>query len=212
MTKEINVIIAEDHPLSRLASRTALERSSEIKVTGEVETGFELIDELRVNNYDLILLDINLPQKSGIEILKQLKAWKTLPPVLIHSIYNEREYAMRAFNAGAKGYIMKDAEPDDLIAAVKRVAQGRTYMSDTVQEMLINKTENIAPHQKLSDREFEIMLYLAKDLPLKQIGNRMSISPKTVSTHRARILEKMNLKSNAEIALYVYKNRLDPAM
>lgn len=212
MTKEINVIIAEDHPLSRLASRTALESSAEIRVTGEVETGFELIDELKVNSYDLILLDINLPQKSGIEILKQLKAREALPPVLIHSIYNEREYAMRAFNAGAKGYIMKDAEPDDLINAVKRVAHGRTYMSDAVQEMLLNKSENIYPHQKLSDREFEIMLYLAKDLPLKQIGDRMSISPKTVSTHRARILEKMGLKSNAEIALYVYKNRLEPAM
>lgn len=212
MTKEIRVIIAEDHPLSRLASRTALERSPEIKITGEVESGFELITKLKESNYDLILLDINLPKKNGIEILKQLKTKKKKTPVLIHSIYNERDYALRAFDAGAKGYIMKDVEPDELIDAVKKVAIGKTYMSESVQEMLLNNKENAVPHQTLSDREFEIMLCLAKDLPLKEIGDKMSISPKTVSTHRSRILEKMSLRNNAEIALYVYKNGLDPTM
>lgn len=210
MDKEINLIIAEDHPLARLGVKCALEREPGIKVAKEVDTWFGLVEELFTNEYDLIMLDIDLPQKNGIEIIKQLKERGIDTPVLVHSIHSERDYALRALNAGARGYVKKDASPDELIKAVKKVSSGRAYMSDCVQELLLNDRFNNVPHSKLTDKEYGVMLALAKDYPLTEIGEMFNISPKTVSTHRTRILEKMDFKTNVDIALYVYKNRLDP--
>jgi DNA-binding NarL/FixJ family response regulator len=178
---------------------------------GEASNAEEAARLVREQDWDVIVMDITLGDRSGIEVMKDLKAIRPGLPFLILSMHSETQYARRAFKAGASGYITKDSLPDELARAIKKVAQGGKYVSPTLAEMLVmdvDRSLESAPHERLSDREFEIMRLIGSGKTVSEIARLISRSVKTVSTYRARILEKMGMRTNAEITYYVIQNKL----
>lgn len=211
----IKIIIVDDHPTIREGIKSSLENFS-IKVTGEAENGAELLKKIQKTprDFDVILLDINLPDKSGFEIMEQLKTKEIPIPVLIFSVAPEKDYALRAIKAGAKGYIQKVTDFEEIAEAIKKVVSGKSYMSDTVQEMLRLEIESGGksdiPHHNLSNREFEVMLLFSKGMKNKEIAEKLNISEKTASEYRKRIKEKMCFTNDADLIKYVINHKLDP--
>lgn len=202
----IKIIIVDDHELIRLGIKSMIEREKDIVVADEAINGMELMEKIGNNQYDVVLLDIAMPGRDGIEILKQVKNIKPAIPVLILSIHLEKHYALRALRAGASGFLNKKVDSDEIVKAIRRVYTGKRYISESLADRLANEvTGDLVKllHEKLSDREFEIMLLLARGLSLGEIGNKLNISPKTVTTYRARILTKMGFTTNADITRYV---------
>jgi DNA-binding NarL/FixJ family response regulator len=161
--------------------------------------------------YDVVLLDISMPGRSGLDILKQLKGERPKLPILILSMYSEEQYAMRALRAGASGYMTKESAPDELIVAIRKVSEGRKYVTPSLAEKLaisLELGEEKAPHELLSDREYQVMCMVASGKTIKEIADELSLSVKTISTYRSRILEKLSLKTNAAITHYAVQNRL----
>jgi two-component system invasion response regulator UvrY len=207
----IRLLIVDDHAIVRHGLRQVVSESSDIEVAAEAGSSAEAIRLLRENSYDIVLLDISLPDKNGIETLKQIKRDKPQMPVIMLSMHAEDEFGVRALKAGASGYVNKQSAHDQLVAAIRQVATGRRYISPDLAEELawsIGEGSEKRPHELLSDREFDTLRMLAGGKSLAEIAESLSISPKTVSVYRTRLLEKMKLKNNAEIAHYAVKNGL----
>lgn len=207
----IKVLIADDHTLVREGLKRILVVTSDIVVTGEAGKGQDILDMVGKKNYDVILLDISMPGRSGVDILKQLRAMKPDINVLMLSMHPEDQYAVRSLKAGAAGYLTKDSAPDELISAIRTVSSGRKYVSSSLAETLASYfgTENGRPlHENLSDREYEVMCMIASGMTNKEIAAELSLSAKTISTYRTRILDKMNMKSSAELTRYAVQNQL----
>ena len=207
----IKILIADDHPIVREGLKQILAETSNMVVTDEASNGQGLLNKVWKKDYDVVLLDISMPGRSGLDILKQLRIERPKLPVLILSIHPEEQYAVRALKAGASGYLTKKSAPDELITAIWKVSQGRKYVSSSLAEKLAFELEidtEKPPHETLSDREYQVMCMIASGKTVKEIAEELLLSVKTVSTHRSRILEKMKLKSNAKLIHYAIKNRL----
>jgi len=207
----IRIIIADDHPIVREGLKKVLEKNPDMTVADEVSTGEELINKARTNDYDVVLLDITMPGKGGLEILEQLKKEKPKLRILVLSIHPEEQYAIRVLKAGASGYLSKDKAPYELLEAIRKVAQGGKYVSASLAEKLAFEIENGREkplHENLSNREYQVMCLIASGKTIKNIADELSLSARTVSTYRSRILDKMKMKSNAEITHYAIKQGL----
>jgi DNA-binding NarL/FixJ family response regulator len=207
----IRVLLADDHTLFREGLRHVLSKHPDIVVLAEASNTPELIDKVKEVEVDLIILDIAMPGRDGLAALRELKQMKPDLPILILSMYPEDQYAVRATKAGASGYLTKNKAARELIAAVQRVASGKKYIAPGVGEQLAVELETDSrkpPHKKLSDREYQVMCMIASGKPVRQIAAELSLSVSTISTNRARILQKMKLKNNAEITRYALKEGL----
>lgn len=201
----MRILIVDDHAIVRVGLKQILMEERDGFSFGEAASANEAFKHLSEKDWDLMLLDINLPNKNGIEILKQLRSMNKQVPVLVLSMYPEDQYAVRALKAGASGYMTKEMAPENLLDAVMKVANGGRYISPELAEQLakdIQSGGNSQPHAMLTDREFEIFKLIASGKTVSEIAVELSISVKTVSTYRARILTKMNLKHNADITQY----------
>jgi len=201
----IRVLVADDHAVVRRGVVQILAESPHIVVAGEASCGSEVLRAVRENDYDLVLLDIAMPGGSGLEVLKQLRSLKPDVQVLILSMYPEKQYAMRALRAGAAGYLTKDSAPDELVDAIDRISRGDKYITRSLAQELASELGGNADkelHEALSDREYQVMRLLAAGKSVSEIAAQLSLSVKTVSTYRTRILEKLGLKTTAEIMHY----------
>jgi len=207
----IRVIIVDDHPVVRRGLKQIITAERDMQVVSEAENAREAIHVIQQTPCDAVVLDITLPDASGLEVLNQLKRERPTLPVLIMSIHEEELYALRVFKAGASGYLMKGSVPEELIKAIRKIATGGKYISPSLAERLASKLaspETSSLHGKLSDREFQIMCLIASGKSLKEIGNTLCISGKTVSSYRVRILQKMNMKTNADLTRYALEHHL----
>jgi DNA-binding NarL/FixJ family response regulator len=207
----MKVIVVDDHAVVRRGLSQILENMQEVNSVHEAANGNELMEQLKKEDYDVIVLDITLPGKNGLDVLKEIKIFKQKTPVLILSIHPEEQYAARALKAGASGYITKDSAPEKLVTAVQKIAEGRKYISESLAEKLAGSFDILSPkllHEKLSDREFEVFKMIASGNTVSQIAESLFLSVKTVSTYQSRIYEKTGLKSRSEITLYAIKNGL----
>ena len=207
----IRVLIADDHAVVRRGMLQILEEAADMVAAGQASTGREVLQAVREHDYDVLVLDMAMPDGGGLEVLKQLQTLKPDLPVLILSMHPERQYAVRALKSGANGYLTKESVPDELIAAIRKVASGGKYVSQTLAEKLASELVREAekePHQTLSDREFQVMTLLAAGKSITDVAEELSLSIKTISTYRARILDKLNLKSTAEIMRYAWEHKL----
>ena len=207
----IRVFIADDHGIVRKGMKQILSRTPDIEVAGEASTGQEALEKIWANNFDVVILDISLPGRNGLEILKQIKSQQPKLPVLILSMYPEDQYAVRVLKAGAAGYLTKESDKSELIEAIRRIAQGKKYITPALAERLADELKpgaDKAPHDKLSDREYHLMCLIAKGKNTKEIAAELSLSIKTIGTHRASLLDKMEMKSNAELTHYAIQHKL----
>lgn len=210
--KTIRVLLVDDHAIVRNGVRLMLGEVSDIRVQGEAETAQQALQLVRDQEFDVALVDIAMPDKNGLDLLKLLRAEKPKLAVLILSTYSEEIYAMRALKLGAAGYLTKDSPAEALIAAVHKAAAGRKHVSIALMEKLAGmvggSTSPASPHEALSNRELEVFKRIAAGESLVKIAETLHLSPRTVTTYRTRILEKMDLNSNAEITRYAMENGL----
>lgn len=207
----INVVLCDDHAVLRRGIRDTLIEAHDIQVTGEAGSYSELRDVLRSAPCDVLLLDLNMPGRSGLEVLASLKETHSDIKVLVVSMYPEDQYALRCLKAGAQGYANKAGDPIALIAAVRTVMQGRKYLTAEVAQMLAESLSQAvpeAPHTALSERELQTLIKIASGRRLSDIAEELMLSPKTVSVYRARVLEKLQLTNNAELTVYAIRNQL----
>jgi DNA-binding NarL/FixJ family response regulator len=205
------ILIADDHAAVRTGVKHVLKSEFPGMEFGEACNAPEVLGKVRSQKWNAIILDINLPGRNGLDILKQLKAEKIGIPVLIFSVDNEALVAVRAFKAGAVGYLSKGASCTELVNAIQQLLSGKKYITPSVAELLVShleNPENKAPHELLSDREYQTLLHIASGLTLSQIASRLSLGVSTISTYRARILKKTGLKNNARLTAYVLENKL----
>ena len=206
-----SILIADDHAMLRAGLRHYLEQDRSITAIAESATGAETIEQLRAAPYDLLILDINMPDRSGIDVLRHIRAAHPHTRVLVLSGFPEKQYAVNVLRAGALGYLAKDQAPEELMRAVHTVLDGKRYVSATLSEALTSaggETGDQPLHASLSPREFQILRKIACGRSVSQIAEELCISVKTVSTYRARILEKMNMDSNAALTAYALRNEL----
>lgn len=206
----IKIVIADDHPLFRRGLKHALAETGEITVAAEADNGDELLNQVEKEVFDLVLLDITMPGKNGLDLLKQLKSEHPKLPILILSVHSEDQYAVRFIKAGASGYLTKESAPEQLVEAIRKVAHGGNFASPRITEKLaFNFPGSDRPaHETLSDREYQVFCLIATGTSLTDIGKNLSLSVKTISTHRTRILEKMQMKKNAELIHYAITHNL----
>jgi DNA-binding NarL/FixJ family response regulator len=205
------ILLADDHAIVRRGLVELLRDAFPSARFGEARSAPEAVAQGRTGEWDLVILDISLPGRSGIDALKDLKAARPTLPVLMLSMHPEEQFAIRALRAGAAGYLTKESAPDELVSAVKKILRGGRYVSASLAERLaaeIGSRSGAAPHESLSDREFEVLRGIASGLTLTAIGEKLSVSVQTVSTYRTRLLEKMGMTTNAELAEYVRLNGL----
>ena len=209
----IRVFIVDDHVIVRQGLRRILEEAEGIKVVGEACNGVEALNNIHQLKWDVMLLDISMPEKGGSDTLRQVLEENKHAKVLILSMHTEDQYAIRMMKAGASGYLTKDVAPEKLVEAIHTVVDGKKYISPKVAELMlqeINPNSDKPSHAMLSDREYEVLKLLGSGKTVSEIAATLSLSVKTVSTYRAHILEKMNLKNNAELTYYVIQNGLLP--
>ena len=207
----IRVLIVDDHAIVRRGLRQIVAETGDIVVNGEAETGSQAIKTARQEEFDVMLLDISLPDKNGIEVLKQIKKEQPKLAVLMLSMHGEREFAVRALKAGASGYLTKQSAPAQLVTAIRHVAAGKKYVSPALAEELANAmgVDIEKPlHETLSDREFQTLRLIASGKTLSDMSAELCLSPKTISVYRSRLLEKLKLKNNSDLIRYAIKNRL----
>ncbi len=207
----IKILIADDHPVVRKGLKEIIKENSDMVVAAEAGHGQEVLEKALKKEFDVVVLDISMPGRSGLEVLKQLKRERPKLSVLILSIHPEEHYAVRVLKAGASGYLTKESVPDELIKAIRKISTGRKYISSTLAEKLAFDLESGGEkpaHERLSDREYEVMCLIASGKTLKEIAEKLCLSAKTISTYRSRILEKMKMKNNAELTHYAIKNNL----
>ncbi len=207
----MRILVADDHAIVRKGIRRILEESSSFNSVGEAGSGLEVIERARQGGWDAVVLDLSLPDMSGLDVLKQLKSEFPALPVLILTMHSEDQYAIRALRGGASGYLTKEGAPEQLVAAIQRITAGGKYLSSSLAERLASFLGVGAPfsrHEALSDREFEVLRLMTSGMSLTEIAQKLCVSVKTVSTHRARILQKMGLRNNAELVAYAIKHGL----
>lgn len=207
----IKILVGDDHAIVREGLKQIVAETSDMVVAGVAANGQQVLDQVKENDWDLVLLDIAMPGRGGLDILKQLRSERPGLPVLMLSIYPEEQYAVRALKAGASGYLTKESAPEELIAAIRKVSQGKKYVSSSLAEKLAVYLETDTEkqvHEMLSDREYQVMLMIASGKTVKIIADELSLSVKTISTYRARTLEKMGMKNNAELTYYAVKQGL----
>jgi len=201
----MKILIADDHPIVRKGLREIITESEDVATVDEAANGQEVLEKVWKNQYDVVVLDISMPGKSGLDVLKQLKSGEKTVPVLILSRYPEEQYAVRVIKAGADGFLTKESAPEELINAIKKIARGGKYVSSSLAEKLVVYLENDSgnkPHEKLSDREFQVMLMIAAGKAVQEIADEMCLSINTISTYRKRVLKKMKMTNNAQIMYY----------
>jgi len=207
----IKILIADDHTIVREGLKQIIINTAGMVVTGEAANGQETLDLIRKNNFDVILLDIAMPEKDGLAILKQLKREKIELPVLVLSMHPEEQYAVRVLKMGVAGYLTKASASDELIKAIRKISTGKKYISDSLAEKLALDldidTEKL-PHEYLSDREFQVMCMIASGKTVTNIAEELSLSVNTISTYRVRVLDKLKMTSNSELTRYAIKNQL----
>jgi two-component system, NarL family, invasion response regulator UvrY len=208
---KIKVIIVDDHAILRSGIKQILVASGDIEVVGEAENVAQAIKCVRELAADVMLLDVSLPDKTGIEALKLIKRENAALNILMLSMYMEEQYAVRSIRSGASGYLCKHTASEELLTAIHTLAKGKKYITPNVAEILaeqVGTDHSIAPHEVLSDREFQVMRLIASGLSVSEIADKLALSVKTVSMYRTRLLEKMHLKHNADITHYAIKNQL----
>jgi two-component system invasion response regulator UvrY len=207
----IDILIADDHPLILSGVKQILSETDDIRIVDEASDGIDAFEKLRTGKYDVGVLDYSMPGMNGIEILKALKTHELKIPILIISTYPEEQYAVRVLKAGAYGYLTKIQAPAELVKAIRLVANGEMYIASAVTKSIIagfsNNKKDIH-HKHLSDREFQVFRMIAEGKAVKEIANTLSISDKTVSTYRARVMDKMGMTCNAQLTQYAIKNDL----
>jgi DNA-binding NarL/FixJ family response regulator len=207
----IRVLVGDDHAIVRRGLKQILSETSDIEVAGEAATAPDVMSMVRSERFNVIVLDVNLPGGNGIDLIGEIRKENPALPVLILTVYSEEQYAVRAIRAGAAGFLTKESAPDKLVEAVRKVASGGRFISAELGEALASLVAGEAkgkPHERLSDREFEIMKMLASGRTVSQVAQDLALSVKTVSTHRTRILGKMEMKTNAELTHYAVRNGL----
>ena len=210
----IKVLIADDHAVVRRGLRDILENQADMTVAGEAARGSEVLEMSRREHWDVAILDLAMPGKSGLDLLKQLKAERPELPVLILSVHPEEQYALRALKAGASGYMTKEMAPEQLVAAVRKVVAGGRYVSEALAQKLAGRVADGVsgpPHESLSDREFQVLRMIGTGMTVGEIARVLFLSPKTISTYRKRVLTKMGLRTSAELIHYAIRHGLaDP--
>lgn len=206
MSEKIRVLIADDHAIVRQGFKQIFSETDDLVVAGEADDGSEALQLARQQEWDVFLLDVTMPNRNGIDTLKQLKKEFPRLPVLILSMHPEEQYAVRAIKSGASGYLTKQSAPEQLVTAIRQVARGKKYVSPAVAEQLANaigaSDADKPPHELLTDREYQVFRLIAAGKPLTQIAEELNLAVATISTFRTRIIEKTGLKSNAEIIRY----------
>lgn len=207
----IRTVLADDHTIVRRGLKQILESEHDIKVVFEASTGDEAVEFVRQSPVDVVVMDITMPPRSGLEALKDIKRFKPALPVLVLSMHTREQYAVRVLKAGAAGYITKESAPDELVKAIRKAYSGGRYINNEVAELLaahVGSSTHDDPHKILSDRELEVFLSIGRGQSLTEIANELNISVKTVSTYRARIIEKTSLTTNAMITRYCVEHGL----
>jgi DNA-binding NarL/FixJ family response regulator len=203
----IRVLIADDHNIVRDGLKRILAATPDLQVAAEASSGDEALAAVKANDYDVAMLDMSMPGLSGIDLIKRLKLEKPKLRILVLSMHGESQYAARALKAGAAGYLSKDSAAEVLLGALRKIAAGGVHVGDAAAASLLQAGDK-PPHESLSDREFEVMRLLVEGLGPTEIGERLHLSVKTVSTHKTRILEKLGLGSTAELVRYAMEHRL----
>ncbi|MCK4581146.1 MAG: response regulator transcription factor [Dehalococcoidia bacterium] len=207
----IRVLIADDHAVVREGLKQILAGTPDMVVADEARSGQEVLEKVRKSGFDVVVLDISMPGRSGLDILKELRGVKPELPVLVLSVYPEEQYAVRVMRAGASGYLTKESAPDELVAAIRKVSRNRKYVSASLAERLASELAidvEKPRHERLSDREYEVMCLIASGKAVTEIAEGLKLSVKTISSYRSRILEKMGMKSSAELTHYAIKRGL----
>ena len=205
------ILIVDDHPIVREGLKQIVAKSADMIVGGEAVSGQEALNKLRSEHWDVVLLDISLPDRSGLEVLRQIKGEGMKVRVLVLSMLPEEQYAVRMLKAGASGYMTKESAPEELINAIRKISLGGKYISLPLAERLafnLDDDSERPPHEALSDREYEVLCLIAAGKTVRIISEELLLSPKTISGYRARALAKMELKNNAEITRYAIRNKL----
>ncbi len=207
----IKLIIADDHPIVREGLKQIIADSPHFTVSDEAGDGPELLDKVRKEDFDVIILDLKMPGMDGLDVLKQLKIEKPRIPVIILTVHPEAQYALRILRAGASGYLTKESVSAELVTAIRKVHRGGKYISPGLAEKIafaLDTDSEKMLHETLSDREYQVMYMIASGKTVTEIAEEINLSVKTISTYRARILEKMNMKTNAELTRYAFQNSL----
>ena len=207
----IKIGIVDDHAVVRAGLRDFFSTHVDLRVVGEAASGREAIDLVRNTEIDVLLMDLSMPGQSGLDALSMIRAKAPDMGVLILSSYPEEHYAMNLIRQGASGYLNKECEPIEIVNAIRTVAMGRRYITPGVAELLarqLGRKDDAAPHEQLSEREFQVFLKLAKGESVGKIGDELSLSVKTISTYRTRLMEKLNLSSNSDLTYYAMKTQL----
>jgi len=207
----IRIIVADDHPVVRRGIGQIVAAAGDMRVADEAANGRELLDRARTVDHDLVLLDLSMPEMIGLDLLKQLKRERPKIPIVILTVSSENQFAIRALKAGAAGYLTKDTAATELVGALRKVVTGGRYLSPGMAERLAGHLTADADrplHEKLSDREYQVLRMIASGKSTRRISTELSLSVKTIGTYRARIFEKMQMKSPAELAAYAVRNRL----
>ena len=207
----IRVLLADDHAIVRAGLKEILADTVDIMVAGEATNGQEVLVQVRAHDYDVVVLDMSMPGRSGIELIKLVKAEKPKLRVLVLSMHSEEQYAVRALKAGASGYLSKESAADQLVAAIRRIAAGGAYVTpETAERLALDAAPRpeTAPHTLLSDREFQVFRMIAEGKSVGEIARELSLSAKTVSTHKARIMEKMGLANQTQLIRYALEHNI----
>ena len=205
------VLVADDHAIIRDGMRKILADTDDMEMVGEAANGHEVMDLIRQRDWDLVVLDLSMPGRSGVELIKLIKAERPKCPILIFSMHPEEQYALRALRAGASGYLSKEGDSDLILPALRKVASGGVYISTHVAELLASDVTphfQETPHKKLSDREFQVFDRIVQGVSLTDIAHELSLSIKTVSTHKSHILNKMNMRSHVDLLRYALEHHL----
>jgi len=207
----IRVLLADDHTIVRAGLKELLADTGDIVVVGEANDGTETLAQIRGRDFDVAVLDMSMPGRSGIDLIKQVKQEKPALPILILSMHSEEQYAVRALRAGASGYLTKESAADQLVAAIRRIAAGGAFVTpETAQRLAlgVNSPGAGAPHALLSDREFQVLRMIANGKSVSEVARQLSLSVKTISTHKTRLMQKMGLGNQAELIRYAIEHGL----
>ncbi len=207
----IRVLLADDHTIVRAGLKELLSETGDITVSGEANDGAEALARIRESDYDVAVLDMSMPGRSGIELIRQVKRERPRLPILVLSMHSEEQYAVRALKAGASGYLTKESAADQLVAAIRRIAAGGAFVTpETAQRLALDVSTAgaAAPHTLLSDREFQVLRLIADGKSVSEIAKQLTLSVKTISTHKTRIMRKMRLANQAELIRYAIEHEL----
>jgi DNA-binding NarL/FixJ family response regulator len=207
----IRVLLADDHTIVRAGLKEILADTGDIAVTAEASSGAEVLERIRTEDHEVLVLDMSMPGRSGIELIKQIKGEKPKLRILVLSMHSEAQYAVRALKAGASGYLTKDSAADQLVAAIRRIAAGGAFVTPETAERLaldFNRPADALPHTLLSDREFQVFQLIVGGRSVTEIAAKLALSVKTISTHKTHVMEKMSLSNQAELVRYAVRHKL----